>query len=599
MKRPNDERTSVMREMIARGRERGYLTYSEIGDMLPVDAFTEERVESIVQTIGEMGIRVTETPPEEGAVMAQVSPEDDWVDEDSFAAVSSAATDSAVSLDPLRIYFREMGATALLDREGEIALARRIEDGTREVLAAAAQLPGTVEYVLEQYDAADIAGDLATLFSGYLDPMDVVPAAPAFDSRSEGPADNEDGSTGPDPVEAKKRFGKLKRALNRSRKAIEAGGDRSSAVRELKDLGDTFCAFKLTARHQNEVMRRVREPLDRVQALEKTIMHTCIGEARMPRDRFLERYLGRELSERWLDREIGEGFAYSASLGRNRSKIRSAQRRLGRVCEETGFGVSDLREIRKRLSLGESMARRARGEMVEANLRLVVAISNKYRHRGLSHPDLIQEGNTGLMKAVDKFEYRRGFKFSTYATWWIRQSITRAIADQSRTIRVPVHMTELIYRTTRASRRLLQELGRDPTPEEIGAQLDLPASRVRWVQRLSRQTVSLETPVGEDDGATLGDLIEDEAMDSPILGIQEAGLADTVRQLLDDLPEREAKILRMRFGIGMHTEHTLEEVGLQFQVTRERIRQIQEKALKKLRVSGNSERLAAYFDALD
>ena len=595
---------TAMKAMISRGREQGYLTRSDVGDLLAVDASTAERIDAVVHTLGEMGIRVVESVPGEADDMASLEQRDAvWVEEGSVAEISSAVTDTLASLDPMRIYFREMGATALLDRAGEVALAQRIEGGTREILSAAAMLPGTVEYVLEQYDVASDAGDLATLLSGFLDSTDVDPRPQSFDAaeskaEGEGSDDAEQAQYGPDPVETKKRFHARRRAFRRSRRAIDREG-RAGAGTELQSLGEKFSVFKLAPRHQEAVLRLVKEPLDGVRELERSIMKTCVEEGGMPRARFLQCFRGSERSRRWLDCEIDRGFAYSSLLGRCRPKILRAQRKLGEICERTELDLPQLKEIGRRVTLAESLSRRAKGEMIEANLRLVVAISNKYRFRGLSQPDLIQEGNAGLMKAVDKFEYRRGFKFSTYATWWIRQSITRAIADQSRTIRVPVHMTELIYKTTRAARGLLQELGRDPTPEEIGQQLDIPVDRVKWVLDISRTTVSMDTPIGEDESSTLGDLLEDTSVDSPVLQLLEDSLASEVSEVLDGLPEKEAKILRMRFGIDGHAECTLEEVGVQFNVTRERIRQIQERALQRLRASAGADRLAEFLDGAD
>ncbi len=590
-----------MKAIIAKGREQGYLTFTEVNDLLPMDASSSERIEVIVQTLGDMGIRVVDTVPEEDQRLGSPDLVDgEWFDEDGVEKIASVAADTDSTVDPMRIYFREMGAMALLDRQGEIALAQRIEEGTRKMLAAAAELPASVEYVLEQYVAALAAGDLGSLFSGYLEPLDEVPVPPVFDPQKsdadamDSEAEEADSSLGPDPVEAVRRFRTLKRAFTRSCKVITRDG-RSAAGSELDRLGEAFSVFKLKPNHQDAVLGFVRDPLNHVRILENLIMTACVSECGMTRMHFLDCFRGSETSSCWLDREIAENLPHSASLDKCRKKIRRAQRQLDRICEETGLDVSQLKEVGRRVSLGEAMSRRARSEMVGANLRLVVAISNKYRNRGLSHSDLIQEGNTGLMKAVDKFEYRRGFKFSTYATWWIRQSITRAIADQSRTIRVPVHMTELIYKATRTSRRLLQKLGREPTPEEISECMEVPVDRVKWVLELSRRTLSMETPVGESEDTTLGDLIEDSTVESPVAGALEAGLISEVSAILDTLPEREAKILRMRFGIGTHTELTLEEVGQQFHVTRERIRQIQEKALRKLRAPEHAERLAAYL----
>ena len=475
-----DNQLPKLKTLIARGRSQGYLTYAEVSDFLSVDFSAPEQVENIIQTINDIGINVLEVAPKSDEMPVPLAQADaDVIDEETVAALSSVQGDPNPTHDPIRIYLREMGRKELLTREGEIALAKRIEEGTREVLVGAACLPGVVEYVLEQYHGADTETGLAALISGYLDPMEIVPAAPVFDpvrsgNATSGNAKDEQQRTGPDPKEARRRFTSLQRAFDRYRKTLAQNGSSTATGKDLDRLGEVFAGFKLVPRQQATVLRMAQAPLEQVRALEKTIGSTCSTE-----------------------------------------KSVRARKQLDQICRETGFSVIELKDIGRRISLGEAKSRRAKSEMTEANLRLVVAISKKYQNRGLSYLDLIQEGNTGLLKAVDKFEYRRGFKFSTYATWWIRQAITRAIADHSRTIRVPVHMTEMIYKTSRASRILLQALGREPTPREIGEKMGESEERIRWVQGISKHAISTETPIGDDENASLGDLIEDETTESP------------------------------------------------------------------------------------
>lgn len=596
----NDEQLPNLGSLIARGRSQGYLTYAQVSDFLPIDSSTTEQFDSVTQVLEDIGITMCESVPDTGeATEQQAQPDTEAIDEEAVALLSSVQTDSNPSRDPMRIYLREMGRKKLLTRQEEIDLAKRIEEGAREVQAAAACLPGAVEYVLDEYEAADKESGLAALFSGYLDPMDVVPRPPVVDpTTGRFPDDMEDSASniGPDPIEAKKRFASLKRALNRSGKIIRREGSRSSARTDLEKLGEIFAGIKFAPRQQEIVVGIAQAPLLRLRELEHKIMKVCVNEAGMPRQLFLSEFRGKECSESWLNNQIDSGRRYSTVLSARRKSIRRAQVQLEEICHETGFSIAELKDIQQRISLGQTKSRRAKSEMAEANLRLVVSISKKYRNRGLPFLDLIQEGNTGLLKAVDKFEYRRGYKFSTYATWWIRQAITRAIADQSRTIRVPVHMTEMIYKATRTSRQLLQQLGREPTALEIAEKMEITEEQVRRVLRISKQALSLETPIGDDESASLGDLIEDEEAESPVDQALDKSLEETVAKLLSTLTEREAKILRMRFGIDTHGTHTLDQVGHQFHVTRERIRQIQEKALRKLRQTPHGDALRSFLD---
>jgi RNA polymerase primary sigma factor len=596
-----DEPFPNLKSLITRGRSKGYLTYAEVSDFLPIESSTPEQIDNVTQMLGDIGITVRESASDADEATEQRAQLDtENIDEEVVAALSSAQTDTNPTRDPMRSYLREMGGKALLTREGEIDLAKRIEEGMREVQAAIACLPGTVEYVLEAYEAADKETGLAGLFSGYLDPMDIVPRPPVVDPMTGRlPEDKEDDSArsaGPDPIEAKKRFTSLRRALNRSGKTIRQQGSRSSARHDLDKLGRVFAGIKFAPRQQERVVNIAREPLLRVRDLEQKIMAVCVLEAGMPRQLFLAEFRGKESSPCWLNNQIDSGQPYSTILSARKKTIRRAQTELDEICHETGFSIAELKDIDRRITLGQSKSRQAKSEMTEANLRLVVSISKKYRNRGLPFLDLIQEGNTGLIKAVDKFEYRRGYKFSTYATWWIRQAITRAIADQSRTIRVPVHMTEMIYRSTRASRHLLQQLGREPTPLEIAEKMEISEEKVRRVLRISKQALSLETPIGDDENASIGDMIEDEMTESPVDLALDDDLKKTMGEILSTLTEREAKILRMRFGIDTHGVHTLDEVGKQFQVSRERIRQIQEKALRKLRQTPHGDALKSFLD---
>jgi len=595
-----DESLPDLKSLIARGRLQGYLTYAEVGDFLPIEGPTPEQMNDVTQILDDSGITVRESPPNaDDATEQRTQTYIDTTDEEAAAALSSAQADSNPTRDPMRTYLRELGEKTLLTREGEIELAKRIEEGMREVQAAIACLPGTVEHVLEAYEAARNETGLAVLMSGYLDPMDVIPSPPLVDPTTGRLHEDEEDSprsTGPDPIEARKRFASLRRAFNRSGKTIRQRGNRSSAGHELEELGRVFAGIKFAPRQREKVVSIAQAPLQRLRELERRILTVCVNEAGMPRNLFLSEYRGNECSPCWLENQIDAGSRHSAILSSRKKAIRRAQIQLDEICHETGFSIAELKDIDRRISLGQIKSRRAKSEMAEANLRLVVSISKKYRNRGLPFLDLIQEGNTGLLKAVDKFEYRRGYKFSTYATWWIRQAITRAIADQSRTIRVPVHMTEMIYKTTRASRYLLQQLGREPTPFEIAERMEISEERVRWVLRISKQALSLETPIGDDEDASLGDIIQDEETESPLDLALDENLKETTAKLLSTLTEREAKILRMRFGIDTHGAHTLDEVGKQFQVTRERIRQIQEKALRKLRQTPHGDALKCFLE---
>jgi len=526
---------------------------------------------------------------------------DELAAEEAAAALAAVETEAGRTTDPVRMYMREMGTVELLTREGEIAIAKRIEEGIRDVLTALAYFPGPVEYILNTYAEVTKEEKLADLLVGYLDPTDHVPAATqvgadGVKATSDDDHDEEE-NKGPDPEEAKKRFTQLKRAYNKSQKVIEASGrDSEEARKHLEKLGEAFCSFKLVPKHFDEIVSMARDALEIVRRHERSIMTSAVRHAKVPRNVFRKEYMGNEVSISWINKLIKAGEDYSQALDNQRDDILRAQKKLKALTKATELSVMEIKDINRRMSLGEAKARRAKKDMVEANLRLVISIAKKYTNRGLQFLDLIQEGNIGLMKAVDKFEYRRGYKFSTYATWWIRQAITRSIADQARTIRIPVHMIETINKLNRVSRQMLQEMGREPTPEELGERMEMPEDKVRRVLKIAKEPISMETPIGDDEDSHLGDFIEDTTIGSPVELATGDGLRDATKDVLAGLTAREAKVLRMRFGINMNTDHTLEEVGKQFDVTRERIRQIEAKALRKLRHPSRSEHLRSFLD---
>ena len=601
-----EQQQSRLKELIAKGKEQGFLTYSEVNDHLPDDISDSEQIEDIISMINDMGITVYESaeaaPDADELLNAGDNTADELAAEEAAAALAAVETEAGRTTDPVRMYMREMGTVELLTREGEIAIAKRIEEGIRHVLTATAYFPGTVEYVLRNYDELSKEGKLADILVGYLDPADHVPPAAQVDlTATANDKDDKDDNTeerkGPDPVEAKRRFTALKRAYNKSRRTLAAAGDhKDPAVQaDLAKASAAFSFFKLVPKHYDAVVEMPRVALQTIRRQERIIMDACTG-AGMTRREFLADYTGNETSGDWVDARIKGGHDYSKRLARAKEEIGRAQRRLATVTEGSGLTVGEIKEINRRMSLGKAKAERAKKDMVEANLRLVISIAKKYTNRGLQFLDLIQEGNIGLMKAVDKFEYRRGYKFSTYATWWIRQAITRSIADQARTIRIPVHMIETINKLKRISRQMLQEMGREPTPEELGERMEMPEDKVRRVLKIAKEPVSMETPVGDDEDSHLGDFIEDVTIGSPAELATGEGLREATRTVLGGLTAREAKVLRMRFGIDMNTDHTLEEVGKQFDVTRERIRQIEAKALRKLRHPSRSDHLKSFLD---
>jgi RNA polymerase primary sigma factor len=596
---------SRLKDLIAKGKEQGYLTYAEVNDHLPQDISDPDQVEDIIQMINDMGIQVFEAAPDaDELLMAEGDGSaDDIAAAEAAAALAAVETEAGRTTDPVRMYMREMGTVELLTREGEIVIAKRIEEGIREMLAALALYPGSVKKVLDEYDlVAKEERRLVEIMVGYLDPADHVPSAAevAEAMAAAPPADKNDDDdevdTGPDPVKAKKRFSALKRQNNKTEKVIsEKGRLDKAATKEMAKLGELFKFFKFIPRISDPLTDSPRNILLAVRDQEREIMRIAIKVCGMPRKDFIASFRGSETDSRWVSRHARKK-DYGPKLAAEKADLQRLQRRIAQIEEKSGLAVVEIKEINRAMSMGEARARRAKKEMVEANLRLVISIAKKYTNRGLQFLDLIQEGNIGLMKAVDKFEYRRGYKFSTYATWWIRQAITRSIADQARTIRIPVHMIETINKLNRISRQMLQEMGREPTPEELGERMDMPEDKVRKVLKIAKEPISMETPIGDDEDSHLGDFIEDHTIHSPVDAATGQGLQEATKEVLAGLTAREAKVLRMRFGIDMNTDHTLEEVGKQFDVTRERIRQIEAKALRKLRHPTRSDYLRSFLD---
>ena len=609
------QQQSRLKELISRGREQGYLTYAEVNDHLPEDISDPEQVEDIIRMINDMGINVFESAPDADALLLAEADTDEAAAEEAAAALAAVETDIGRTTDPVRMYMREMGTVELLTREGEIEIAKRIEEGIREVMSAIAHFPGTVEGILAEYNRVTTEGGrLAEVLSGYIDPDDgsvpdeaaapvpVKEGAAAEESDDEedeesGDDEEEEGDGGPDPEEAARRFSAVAEQQEKVQKALKKHGRGSKqATEELAALAELFMPIKLVPKQYDALVPQVRGALDRLRAQERAIMQLCVRDARMPRADFLRLFPGNEIDMDWAA-DLAKGKAkYAEALGNLQGDIQRCQQKLADLEAECSLSLAEIKDINRRMSIGEAKARRAKKEMVEANLRLVISIAKKYTNRGLQFLDLIQEGNIGLMKAVDKFEYRRGYKFSTYATWWIRQAITRSIADQARTIRIPVHMIETINKLNRISRQMLQEMGREPTPEELGERMEMPEDKIRKVLKIAKEPISMETPIGDDEDSHLGDFIEDSTMQSPIDVATVESLKEATREVLAGLTAREAKVLRMRFGIDMNTDHTLEEVGKQFDVTRERIRQIEAKALRKLRHPTRSEHLRSFLD---
>ena len=623
------ESTSQLATLIKMGKEQGYLTYAEVNDQLP-DSITEtDQIEDIVQMLSDVGIKVFESAPDDDDIlMSDDGSADDMAADEAAQVLASVETEPGRTTDPVRMYMREMGTVDLLTREGEIAIAKRIEEGIRDIQHAMAYWPGTVQLVLDEYNEA-LQGNkkITDIITGFLDievadnPNDddnnipeLKPKPKTVDDDdnddndddidvddSDGDADDEleenDDGSGLDLDEVRTRFEEINGLFTIAKQTLtEHGRDSEQAKEAYAQLADRFMHLKLNNRLSDQVMAVVFDTYDDVRKQERQIMRLVIRRGRMPRNEFRKTFPSNETNVDWLTERLSGQPKFAEHLEKVIDDVILLQRRIRDHEDRLGMEIKDMKDVARRIAIGEAKSRRAKKEMVEANLRLVISIAKKYTNRGLQFLDLIQEGNIGLMKAVDKFEYRRGYKFSTYATWWIRQAITRSIADQARTIRIPVHMIETINKINRVSRQLLQEMGREPTPEELGERLEMDETKVRKVLKIAKEPISMETPIGDDEDSHLGDFIEDQTISSPVDDATAAGLREATRDVLNNLTEREAKVLKMRFGIDMPTDHTLEEVGKQFDVTRERIRQIEAKALRKLRHPSRSEHLRSFLE---
>ena len=590
-----DLENSGLRELVDKGKDQGFLTYQDINAMLPEDISDPDQVEETIQMLMDIGIEVLESNASDDN--SDSAPE---TIADTRTTLTTVESEVGRTTDPVRLYMREMGTVDLLTREGEIAIAKRIEEGARELLHACCFYPGIVDRILDEYQEY-VAGDrrLSEVMVGFMDIEEGIPP-PALAQKKEkeekGETDDDE-PTGPDPVEVKKRFSALKRQYNKVDKACSRTRTSKAALAEQAKLGEIFQFIKLSPTQFEKVANPARDALEIIREVEKYLFTIYVKRGRMPRKEFIQEYSGNEADSTWSEKIAKSRKPWAKEVKSNLTEIVRLQNKLAKLEKIIQLPVSEIKDINRRMSIGEAKTRRAKKDMVEANLRLVISIAKKYTNRGLQFLDLIQEGNIGLMKAVDKFEYRRGYKFSTYATWWIRQAITRSIADQARTIRIPVHMIETINKLNRVSRQMIQEMGREPTPEELGERMDLPEDKVRRVLKIAKEPISTETPIGDEEDTTLGDFIEDTSIDSPDVAAIEENLQGATDDILGSLTAREAKVLRMRFGIGMNTDHTLEEVGKQFDVTRERIRQIEAKALRKLRHPTRSSHLKGFLDS--
>jgi len=599
-----NQKGSKIAELIEKGREQGYLTYADVNDHLPDDISDPDQVDEIIGMINDLGLQVHETAPDADTLMlAESENSDDIALEQAAEALAAVENETGRTTDPVRMYMREMGTVDLLTREGEIEIAKRIEEGMRDLLSASVLYPKTVEYVIHYFQLVkDGEKKINDFLTGFLEEMEEVPSAGPGSQRAKEEAEaaessDEETSSGPDMKEVQRRMTNLKRQFNKTSKAIEKKGRHSKeANEEFKKLGDIFKFLKFSPRMFDDIAAIARHGLNSLREKEKFIQTQLVKNARIPRKDFLALYPENLTKVRWVDSLMKEKKYKKDLLEKVKQDVVIAQKDIIELENKVGLNIREIKEINRNMSMGETKMRRAKKDMVEANLRLVISIAKKYTNRGLQFLDLIQEGNIGLMKAVDKFEYRRGYKFSTYATWWIRQAITRSIADQARTIRIPVHMIETINKLNRVSRQMMQDMGREPTPEELSKELDMPEDKVRKVLKIAKEPISTETPIGDDEDSSLGDFIEDTVIESPLENATEESLHFATDDVLASLTAREAKVLRMRFGIGMNTDHTLEEVGKQFDVTRERIRQIEAKALRKLRHPSRSSHLKSFLD---
>lgn len=605
-----EQQKSRLKELIARGKEQGYLTYAEVNDHLPPDLTDPEQIEDIISMINDMGIRVAEEAPEmEEMILAETEATTDEIAAEEVAtALATAEIELGRTTDPVRMYMREMGRVELLSREGEIAIAKRIEEGMNQMLTTLAYQPQMIAEVLNDFDQVE-KGEmrLSDIISGYVEPnlnedgddegseKEKPVNEDLLDDESEGGEDLFDEEAGLDPEVAKERFAELRKYYTEAVASEKRNGVKHKKTIQKRDaLAKYFMEIKLSPRQFNKLSRKMRSMLDEIRSQERHIMDLCVNKGKMPRKAFITTFVNNETQPDWITQHKNK--PYYRDLIEFLPEMTRSQKKLIALEEQMKMAIAEIKEVNRRLSIGEAKARRAKKEMVEANLRLVISIAKKYTNRGLQFLDLIQEGNIGLMKAVDKFEYQRGYKFSTYATWWIRQAITRSIADQARTIRIPVHMIETINKLNRISRQILQETGMEPTPEELSQKMVLPEDKIRKILKIAKEPISMETPIGDDEDSHLGDFIEDSNTTSPIDAATNSGLSEAVQKILSSLTPREAKVLRMRFGIDMNTDHTLEEVGKQFDVTRERIRQIEAKALRKLRHPSRAEQLRSFME---
>ena len=608
---------SQLKLLVAKGKEQGYLTYSEVNDHLPQDIVDSDQIEDIIQMINDMGIQVVESAPDADDLIMTETAQDEDAAEAAAQVLASVESEIGRTTDPVRMYMREMGTVELLTREGEIDIAKRIEDGINQVQSSVAEYPEAITYLLDQYDKHEAGqirlGDIIAGFVNLDEADDLPPAATHIgselseeeladededdeDENEEGDDDSDDDG-GPDPELAREKFGELRAQSEVTRNVIrQYGREDKRTQEEIQRLADVFRQFRLVPKQFDRLVNNMRDMMERVRIQERIIMKCCVERAKMPKKNFVALFTNKESDIAWFQQARSAGKTWSTSLNEQAEDVERGVAKLQQVEEETGLSISQIKDINRRMSIGEAKARRAKKEMVEANLRLVISIAKKYTNRGLQFLDLIQEGNIGLMKAVDKFEYRRGYKFSTYATWWIRQAITRSIADQARTIRIPVHMIETINKLNRISRQMLQEMGREPSPEELANRMGMPEDKIRKVLKIAKEPISMETPIGDDEDSHLGDFIEDTTLSLPADAATAESLKAATKEVLAGLTAREAKVLRMRFGIDMNTDHTLEEVGKQFDVTRERIRQIEAKALRKLRHPSRSEVLRSFLD---
>jgi RNA polymerase primary sigma factor len=597
----DQDQQSRLKELIAKGKEQGFLTYTEVNDHLPEGIVEPEQIEDIIRMINDMGIKVHESAPTESPEIlsdTETEPDEDAAEE-AAAALASLDSEFGRTTDPVRMYMREMGTVELLTREGEIKIARRIENGLNQAMSSLARYPDTMSMIFDRYnEVREDEAKLSDLMVGFVDLTEDPNSIPLPAAAQVSDDDDDDAveDTGPDPEEAAKRFTTIERAFNRAMNCV-AKGDVKGYERNINRAVSDLMEIKLLPLFIDKLSLNLKDVINRIRTNERTILDICVKQANMPRRTFIETFKANETNLNWIDSHLKSGEKYARTLESCKEEILRYQKRLKNLEKTSNLSIHEIKEINRKMSIGEAKARRAKKEMIEANLRLVISIAKKYTNRGLQFLDLIQEGNIGLMKAVDKFEYRRGYKFSTYATWWIRQAITRSIADQARTIRIPVHMIETINKLNRISRQMLQELGRDPQPEELAERMDLPEDKVRKVLKISKEPISMATPIGDDEDSNLGDFIEDTNVLLPADTATNAGLSESTREILSSLTPREAKVLRMRFGIDMNTDHTLEEVGKQFDVTRERIRQIEAKALRKLRHPSRSEQLRSFIDA--